>query len=189
LYSWHSFETPVNFSKRWQLVLHHRERTRHEFSYLDQARAGGVLRWSATKHLTPYVGYYFQPQQLRSDEWIQGHRIFAGVEAPFQIGPGARLTTRIAMERFIHTGRPNYSRYRSSARVVFGRRRVAPYLQNEWLAVNQGFHSVRNSGGLRLRVSAAVVVEGGYLYDIRRSLWGGDRQAIVTGVRFEPKAR
>ena len=46
---------------------------------------------------------------------------------------------------------------------------------------------MRNSGGLGVRVTPELTVEGGFLYNIRRTFWGGDRQAIVTGLRWQPK--
>lgn len=189
LYSWHSFDTPALVTKRFELVTHSRLRSRHELQYLDQVRGGAVFRWNASRRLIPYVGSYFQPQQVRTHEWTEGRRVFAGLEAPFRLGPHFALTTRLAAERFMGTGRPDYNRYRSYERLVIGHGRVAPYLQNEWLGVRQGFHSVRNSGGLRVRVTQELTVEGGYLYDIRRTVWGGDRQAIVTAVRWTPKVR
>jgi hypothetical protein len=188
LYSWHTLETPVLKGKGYELVLQSRLRSRHELTYLDQLRAGGILRWNATPRLIPYAGAYFQPQQVRSQQWVEGRRFFAGLEAPFRLGNSLALTMRIAAERHVGTGRADYNRYRTFGRLVLGRRRVAPFVQNEWLAVRQGFHSVRNSGGLRVRVTPQLTVEGGYLYDIRREFWGGDRRALVTGVRWHPKA-
>jgi hypothetical protein len=48
---------------------------------------------------------------------------------------------------------------------------------------------MRNSGGLRVVVSPKVAFEVGYLYDVRRTVWGGDRQAIVTEISFQPGGR
>ena len=87
------------------------------------------------------------------------------------------------------TGRPDHNRYRSYERLVIGRGRFSPYLQNEWLAVRQGFHSVRNSGGLRMRVTGQLTVEAGYLFDFRRAAWGDNRQAIVTAVKWQRRER
>jgi hypothetical protein len=188
LYSWHSFDSPVVDAKKVQLILHHRTRTRHELSYLDQSRVGSILRWKAKAGLIPFVGYYFQPQQLRHQEWTRGHRVFTGVEAPFRPAPSLAVTTRLAAEHFMRTGRQDYNRYRSYARLVIGRGRVSPFVQNEVLAVRQGFHSTRNSGGLRFAFRH-VTLEAGYLYDIRRMAWGGDRQAIVTSLRYERRER
>lgn len=188
-YSWHAFDTPVISSKQYELVLHHRTRSRHEFHYLDQVRGGAIFRWNATPRLIPYVGGYFQPQQFRVHEWVEGRRVFFGVESPFRLGRMLALTARIAAERHIGTGRPDYNRYRTYERLVIGRARLAPFVQNEWLAVRQGLHSVRNSGGLRCRVTPHWTVEGGYLYDIRRTAWGGHRQALVTAIRWQPNTR
>ena len=186
MYSWHGLDIPVFGNKRFQLTAHTRLRSRHELSYLDQIRVGPVLRWNASKRLIPFGGFYLQPQQVRPDTWFWGRRFFGGVEAPFRLNPKAQLTTRLVAERFINTGRPDYNRYRSSVRLVLGNGRVTPYLQSEFLAVRQGFHSMRNSGGLRYTVSPHLALEAGYLYDLRRTFWGGDRQALVTAIRWNP---
>ena len=185
LYSWHGFDTPVVTNKRYEVVLHGRVRSRHELQYLDQARVGGIFRWKLGARVIPFAGAYYQPQQVRAHQWTEGSRYFGGAEAPFKLGDSLALTTRLVAERFVGTGRPDYNRYRSFARLVIGRGRIAPYLQDEWLAVRQGFHSTRNSGGLRVRVSPKLSIEGGYLFDYRRTFWGGDRQAIVTAIRWQ----
>jgi hypothetical protein len=184
LFSWHGFDASVPVSERLELVLHHRTRTRHEYSYLDQSRVGSVVRWTAAPRIIPFGGYYFQPQQVVPHRWHLGSRLFAGVEAPFPISTSVRLTTRIAAERFIGTGRPDYNRYRSYLRASFGARTATPWVQHELIAVRQGFHSVRTSGGLRFPLSSQVSAEVGYVFDCRRSIWGGDRHAIVTGLRY-----
>ncbi len=190
LYSWHAVDSVGLQTKKFEMLIHQRARARHELHYLDQVRAGGILRWkSGFKNLIPYVGAYYQPQQIREDTWSSGRRFFAGLERPFTLHPSVSLTLRVAAERHSNTGRPDYNRYRTFERVVLGRGRVAPFLQNEWLAVRQGFHSVRNSGGLRVKVNGQITLEGGYLYDVRRAFWGGHRQAIVTAVRWTPKVQ
>ena len=93
------------------------------------------------------------------------------------------MTWRVAAERHFFSLDRDYNRYRTYTRVMW-RRQVSPFLQNEWLAVNGGFHSVRNSVGLRFPIGSQSKLEIGYLYDYRRQVWGGDRQAIVTSLRF-----
>jgi hypothetical protein len=188
LFSWHVTDSQVKLNRRFDLVLHSRIRTRHEFHHVQQLRAGSILRMQAGKNLIPYAGYYFQPAQEPSDPWVRGHRVFVGMERPFGLNR-MMMTTRVAAERHINTGRPDYFRFRTYARLQFPGRRVAPFIQNEWLAVKQGFHSVRNSGGLRMRLSPAVTLEAGYLHDIRRTAWGGDRSAIVTALKFQKPER
>lgn len=189
LYTWHSFEEPVVQTSRFELNIHHRTRTRHEMHYLDQVRGGAILRWTLFPKVTTLYGVYVQPQQIRSGEWTTGRRLFAGVEVPIAVKDGLTLSTRLVAERHIATGRPDYNRYRSHTRLVFGHARIAPYFQHELLAVHHGFHSTRNSGGLRMRINSQLTVEAGYLYDNRRREWGGNRQAIVTAVRFSRRSR
>ena len=187
LYSWHGFDTPVVANRRYDVALHARLRSRHELHYLDQLRMGGTIRWRLSARLIPFAGAYYQPQQLRAHQWTEGSRYFGGAEAPFKLTDSLALTARLVAERFVGTGRPDYNRYRSSERLLIGRGRLAPYLQNEWLAVRQGFQATRNSGGLRVRVSPQLSFEGGYLFEIRRTAWGGNRQAIVTAIRWQQR--
>jgi hypothetical protein len=147
MFTWHSIETPVLQTSRFELNVHQRVRTRHK---LEQIRREGILRWTA---------------------WN-----------------GVAVSTRLVAERHIGTGLPDYNRYRSSVRIVVGKSRIAPFFQNEMLAVRQGFPSTRNSGGMRLRINQQLTVEAGYLYDNRRVAWGGNRQALVTTVRWVPKS-
>lgn len=188
LFTWHSIDTPVLITDRFQLDVHQRLRTRHEAHYLDQVRGGSTFRWRLSPRLTTMYGFYAQPQQIRPGNWVAGRRVFAGVELPGTVRNGVAISTRLVAERHMSTGRPDYGRYRSSVRLVFGKGRVAPYVQNELLAVRNGFHSTRNSGGLRMRITQQLTVEAGYLYDNRRLAWGGNRQAIVTSVRWVPKS-
>ena len=191
LFSWHVLDTRVLSRGRFELTLHHRTRTRHELSYLDQSRVGPVARWTYSPRLTLIGGYYFQPQQIRPDVWAEGQRFFAGVESLVVSKPGTALLLRGFTERHVHTGRPAYTRYRSFLRWTIGQRRIKPFLQNELLAVGpgsqSGFQSTRNSGGLSCRLSSQVTLDVSYLYETRRTFWGGDRQAIVTSVRWTPQ--
>lgn len=187
-FTWHTFDAPIRLNPKLELVVHERVRTRRGFGTLDQIRGGPILRWRAASKATLLGGYYFQPQHTSDERWVRGHRFFAGVESTRPLGERMQAIGRLTAERFFSTGRPDYNRYRSYLRLLIGKESVRPYLQNEWLAVRQGFHSVRNSGGLRMRLSPHVIVEAGLLYDIRRTFWGGDRFAILTGIRYQHRA-
>lgn len=189
VFSWHTMDTALIQKGRFELTAHHRTRSRHELSYLDQSRWGTIGRWTANQKLVVVAGYYFQPQQVRPDVWKRGHRLFAGVEAPLYVKPGNVVSGRFLMERHMNTGRPGYFRYRTSLRWVHGRGRVRPFLQNELLAVWPGFHSTRNSAGLQMRLNEHLTMDVSYLYDTRRTFWGGDRQSIVTSMKWTPRWR
>ena len=152
---------------------------------MDQMRAGPIFRFKVTPKWTWYTGYYFQPGQPADDLWIKGHRVFSGIETARSFSPAVSWTGRVAFERHIGTGRPDYNRYRSYFRTVFGHGSVTPYLQSEVIAVRHGFHSSRNGGGLRFRLSNRMGAEVGFLYDFRQTEWGGDRAALVTGLRYQ----
>ena len=187
LYSWHVFDARLFSTNRFELAAHHRTRSRHDFSYFDQARFGVTFRFAVNPRLTVLGGYYFQPQQVRPHVWTKGQRPFLGLETPLVKTKSSTVALRLVTERHIHTGRSNYTRNRTSVRWTMGTGRVRPFLQNELLAVWPHFHSTRNSGGLSLRLNSELSMDVSYLYDSRRTFWGGDRQSIVTSLRWNPK--
>lgn len=182
LYSWHSFDAVVAGNQRLEVILHSRLRTRDAFSDLQQVRFGPIARIRIRERLIWYSGYYFQPGDNGDKVWASGHRLFSGIEVPLERGR-LGLTLRAAAERNFQSLDQDYNRYRTYSRLTW-RRRLTPFLQNEWLAVNSGFHSLRNGAGVQFSIGSQTTVEVGYLYDSRRQVWGGDRQAIVTSVRF-----
>jgi hypothetical protein len=186
LFSWHTFDVRAMAVGKLEITVHSRLRTRHEASHLDQVRGGPLVRWAATKRLTLLGGFYHQPTQVSKDHWFKGQRLIAGVESPLYHRPGHAVAGRFLAEHFAGTGRPDYTRYRASLRWTVGRGRVRPFVQNETFAAWPGFHSSRQSGGASIRLSEEMSMDVSYLYDIRRAFWGGDRQAIVTSVRWTP---
>lgn len=186
-YSWHTFDTRLFGSDRVEVVAHHRTRSRHQLSFLDQSRLGATFRVSVNSRLAIWGGYYFQPQQVHAQTWARGQRPFIGLETPLARTKTSTLSLRLATERHFHTGRPDYTRHRTSLRWTMGTGRVRPFVQNELLAVWPNFHSTRNSGGLSVRLSPELSMDVSYIYDSRRAFWGGDRQALVTSMRWNPK--
>jgi len=182
-YSWHAVDAVFTVRPRLELALHGRIRSREEFNTLEQARAGPIVRWSPGADKALYGGYYFQPGHTPAAPWVGAHRLFAGSESRLVSRGSGQLTGRLVFERHFTSVRPSYNRYRAGLRWHWNRR-LAPFFTHEWLAVRQGFHSLRNSGGLRWEIDKGLTLELGYLYDTRRTSWGGDRQALVTSLRF-----
>jgi hypothetical protein len=183
LYSWHSLDSTLVSRRGLEVILHARLRSRDEMRALQQARAGSIVRWTVAPRATLFGGYYYQPVHEAGTPWGRGHRGFAGVESPLARWGSGTLTGRLAFERHLTRELGAYNRYRSYLRWQW-ERSVSPYFQSEWLAVREGFHSTRTSGGLRWQATPTMTIEVGYLYDVRRTAWGGDRQAVVTSVRF-----
>jgi hypothetical protein len=184
-FTWHSVDQPFKLNDRVQLVVQYRTRTRSALEHLDQVRAGPIIRFALTPKVTLFSGYYYQPGQPSDGVWFQGQRVFGGVETRGRFTGSLQWTGRLAAERHIGTGRPDYNRYRSYLRVLAGRGAVVPYVQNEVLAVRDGFHSTRNGGGLRFRMSPHIGAEVGFLYDFRQQEWGGDRVALTTAFSYQ----
>lgn len=183
LYSWHAFDAVVVSGGKLQVTLHSRIRTRDHFTQIQQVRGGPVVRLGLKPGFALLGGYYYQPGQNAVREWGHGHRVFGGFEVATKLR-AVVISTRVIAERHQFSHSPGYGRYRTPTRFLWERRGVAPFYQVELLAVKQGFHSFRNMGGVRWQVSPRVTAELSYCYDIRRTVWGGDRQAIVTSLRF-----
>lgn len=189
LFSWHSFEVRVASRGRLEVTLHTRARTRHELRSYDLSQVGPLVRWAATDRVALVGSFYFRPQRTHPGVWIWGRRSFFGVEAPILKKPGNTVTSRVLVDRLIGTGRPDHNRYRALVRWTIGRGLVRPFVQHETLAARTGFHSTRQSGGLTVQISEQLSMDASYVYDTRRTFWGGDRQAIVTSVRWKPRTR
>jgi hypothetical protein len=161
--------------------------------FLEQSRYGGIARFYGSSRSPRFfwlAGYYYQPNHSLDGGWFKGHRAWGGFESQPVVKPGYAILFRAVSERHINTGRPSYFRHRTALRWTggAGSRKVRPFVQNEVLAVWPGFHSTRNSGGLAVRLSPEWLLEAAYLYDTRRTFWGGDRQAVVTSFRWTPKS-
>ena len=185
LAGWHGIDLPVRLPRKLELTLHHRTRIRHQLRHLDDSRAGALLHWSATPRLIPFAGYYYQPQQDVPGLWVQSHRVLVGLESPLRVHADSSLTTRLTIERLFYPAPASFNRYRSYARLTIGGRRIAPFFQHELLMANSGYYSTRGAGGLRIRLSESVSLDTGYLFESRRAVFGGDRQAIVTSIRIQ----
>jgi len=178
--SWNAFDYVVDFGGRFELTNHVRTRTEEGFD-----RMGPMLKWTAYPRFAPLAGFYLQPQQTAPGDWHIGGRPFFGFETRSTVDRTLNLSSRFLLERWYGTSRPAYNRYRGLLRADFVRRRWTPFVHSEVFAVADGFHSSRNTGGIRVHLSPQVTLEAGYVYDFRSAAWGGNRQAIVTALRFQ----
>lgn len=188
LFSWHSFDVAERVTKKVDLQVTSRVRTRDEFQLLNQFLGGPMLTYRVNSRWLYFGGYWTQPGHEDKKPWIMGHRTFAGVDRRWGVR-NFTLVGRLTYERHYGAGRPNHNRYRTYARLLFPRRAVTPFLQYEWMAIREGFFSSRQTGGLRFHINRNVFVDASYLYDIRRANWGGNRNAIITSVSFRRSER
>lgn len=187
LFSWNAFEVSTRLSEGWELTLHSRIRTRHEFHQIAQVRGGPQLgyrlqRWSFRG------AYYFEPDHSGDHDpstgyWESGHRVFGSVDATLRPARTVSVIPRFMVERFLTSDRGNYNRYRSGARINIGGR-TGPYLQHEWMFVASGLQILRNGAGMRFSPGRHWSLEGGWLFDQRGPSWGGNRQAIVSSLHY-----
>ncbi len=189
LFSWHSFDIAERLTKKVDIQITSRIRTRDEFHLLNQFLGGPMLTYRVNSRLLYFAGYWSQPGHERNAEWLMGHRTFAGVDRRWALRDHT-LVGRLTYERHYGAGRANHNRYRTYARLLFPRRGVVtPFVQYEWMAIRQGFFSSRQTGGVRFHVHPNIMIDASYLYDIRRASWGGNRNAIITSVSFRRSER
>jgi hypothetical protein len=188
LYSWHGAEVSIPINSSWDFTLHTRIRTRHEFRHVAQVRAGPQVSYRYQRY-TFRGAYYFEPDNPSARDtanfaaWESGHRIFASAEASVQPSRSFAVIPRFMWERFIVKDRGQYNRFRMGGRVNVGRG-TGPYLHHEWMLVASGLQLLRNGCGMRFALGNRWTVEGGWLLDSRPERWGGNRQAIVSAVRY-----
>ncbi|MBL8178886.1 MAG: DUF2490 domain-containing protein [Bryobacterales bacterium] len=184
LFSWHWFEANEHLTKKYDLRMTFRLRTRHEFQFVDQILGGPTLQYRAQNRVLYFAGYWTQPGHEDKAPWVMGHRTFAGAERRWDLHR-TTLVGRFTWERHFGGGRDDHNRFRFFNRVLFGRKAVAPFLQYEWIGMRVGFFSSRQTGGVRFRLHPQVTVDASYLYDVRRASWGGPRSALITTVSFQ----
>ncbi|MFN7938680.1 MAG: DUF2490 domain-containing protein [Bryobacteraceae bacterium] len=183
LFSWHSFDIAERLTKKIDIQVTTRLRTRDEFQLLNQVLGGPMLTYRVNSRLLYFGGYWAQPGHEYNKPWLMGHRIFGGVDRRWAL-KNYTMIGRLTYERHYGAGRPDHNRYRTYTRFMFPRRVVVPFLQYEYMAIRQGFFSSRQTGGVRFHVNPHVMLDVSYQYDVRRASWGGNRNAIITAVSF-----
>lgn len=182
LQGWQLAEGQVFPHPRLEILLHSRFQTTQRWHHFQQLRVGPMFRFRLAPKLTPFFGFYVPVHETRP-RIHAGPRILAGVESSLPLDRGLSLTTRAGMDRIFSDARPAFNRYRGMARLMRPGR-IAPYVQNEWFFVRQGFHSTRTGGGVRFLAGSHATLDLGYMYDVRSSNWSGSRQWVLTSIRF-----
>lgn len=179
----HAFEAGFTPHPRFHLTLHSRLRTQQQDLGFYQVRAGPVAEFVVTPRFSLVGGYYFARQEGSPGRWREVHRPFAGVEATLLQRYGT-WDVRSLMERFASTG-PDFTRWRN--RVLWlADRKHDPYAATEVFVDAQGFRSLRLSGGVRWRLTPAIVMDTGYFYEFRRAALDRDRQMFLTTLQIRP---
>jgi len=182
-YSWHTHEIASNLTERSSIVFHTRLRSRQSFQHLAQFRAGVLLGYNF-RGFNLTGGYYVEPNHPLDSEWQSGHRLTTSVSRSFPLRPRFTATPRLNMDRFFTVVRGDFNRFRSGVRWDYGRL-SGPYMINEVMFSATGFQSTRHTAGWRVRPLPQVQFEAGYVYDVRTAYWGGNRQAIITVMRYQ----
>ena len=77
----HALDITLPVKPKFELILHSRIRTQPEGLGFYQFRAGPILSWDIRERVTLLSGYYYARQEGKVDnDFIGGHRLFAGGE-------------------------------------------------------------------------------------------------------------
>lgn len=185
----HGFDTTLPLSRKFELLVHVRLRTRPETLGLYQARGGPILSYDLSNRVTLLGGYYFAGEQRGVDpDFIAGHRIFGGMENGLRSGRGYGLESRVLYERFLPQEAPDFNRYRLRLRLS-AKSRVAPYTSQEIFLDNVGYRSTRLAGGVRWKALSFMTLDLGYFYETRASRLGPGRHMFLTSLHFQRAAK
>lgn len=177
----HSFEFVAVQDRKFDFTVHTQFRTRSRFGQISQVRFGPLLRLGIAPHIRLAGGYYYRDLHDAGRAWKDTHRVFFGVENPFQIGR-LGLDSRASLERYFGAETPPYNRFRHRLRATW-EKAVAPYAFVEYYLLASGYQGARYAAGVERALGGEVRLELAYYFDnYRRET---DRHSLVTALRFE----
>lgn len=179
----HGLDGSFGLTKRLDLVLHTRIRTQPGRLGFYQIRGGPILEYAVRKGWKLIAGYYYAQQENSAEDFIGGHRWFAGSEATVWNRNSARLDLRALAERFELAQGSDFNRYRVRVRIS-GRRAVAPHAGVENFLDARGWRSTRYSAGIRTGNGSRLSFDFGYFVEPRRADLGATRHMWMTGVNW-----
>lgn len=185
----HAFDTTLPLKPGFELLLHSRVRTQPGNLGFYQIRAGPIISWDVRARLTILSGYYYARQERKVDnDFIGGHRLFAGGEIVVIDTRRLSFDQRFLAERFLSDATDDFNRYRLRRRLS-AKGSVAPYTSHELFLDARGWRSNRHSAGIRWTLLPAVQIDLGYLYEQRRPNVGPDRHIWLTSIHWTRSSR
>jgi hypothetical protein len=183
-WSWNTAEFRVLRTSRWQASGLFQLRTGNGLGVLRQKRAGANTRLRIGERIDLLANYNCQRDKGDLTGWWTTHRLQGGVEASVLRKGRVAVNARGLLDRIMPQSAPDFNRYRARLRLSTTSR-VGPYAGFECLFLRTGLTSVRYAAGLRWRATRDCALEGGYLYDARRTAVGPSRHVIETRLTFD----
>jgi hypothetical protein len=185
----HAFDITLPVKPNVELILHSRLRTQPGGLGLYQVRAGPIVSWKIGTRAALLGGYYYtQHEQEIDNDFIGGHRPFAGAEVSLVERRRFSLDQRLLAERFLSDATDDFHRYRFRTRLS-AEGPVAPYASYELFLDASGWRSARYSTGIRWTVIRAVQIDFGYFFEQRRPNVGPDRHMWLTSLHLTRASR
>lgn len=185
----HALDITLPVKPKFELILHSRIRTQPEGLGFYQFRAGPILSWDIRERVTLLSGYYYARQERKVDnDFIGGHRLFAGGEIVVVETRRFSLDQRFLTERFLPDAADDFNRYRLRSRLS-AEGSMAPYTSHEFFLDARGWRSNRHSAGIRWSLLPALQIDLGYLYEHRRADVGPSRHMLLTSIHLKKSSR
>lgn len=184
----HAMDGTFGLRPKLDLVIHARIRTQPGRLGFYQIRGGPILEYRVQPGWKLIAGYYYTQQENSTEDFIGGHRGFAGAEAALWSPGAARVDMRGLAERFELAEGSDFSRYRLRVRIS-GKQSVAPHAGVENFLDAKGWRSTRYSAGIRAGNGSRLSFDIGYFLEPRRADVGPTRHMWMTGVHWNFGAR
>lgn len=184
----HAFDVTVPLRPNLEVLLHSRIRTQPGVLGFYQVRAGPIVSWRIRPRLALIGGYYYARQEQADNDFVGGHRPFAGGEVGLVEARRFSLDQRFLAERFLPGGGAHFNRYRLRTRIG-AKGPIAPYASHEAFADARGWRSTRYSAGIRWKMLPAVQFDFGYFYEQRRASLAADRHMWITSIHLTRSSR
>lgn len=179
----HALDGSFGLTPKLDLVIHTRIRTQPGHLGFYQIRGGPILEYTVRSGWKLIAGYYYAQQENSAEDFIGGHRGFAGSEGTVLNEKRVRLDLRALAERFELAQGSDFTRYRVRLRIS-GRRAVAPHAGVENFLDARGWRSTRYSAGVRTGNGSRLSFDLGYFVEPRRAGLGATRHMWMTGVHW-----
>jgi len=173
----------IGLTPKLDLVIHTRIRTQPGRLGFYQIRGGPILEYTVRRGWKLIAGYYYTQQENSAEDFIGGHRGFAGSEGTVWNAKTARLDLRALAERFELAQGSDFTRYRVRLRIS-GRRAIAPHAAVENFLDAHGWRSTRYSAGIRAGNGSRLSLDFGYFVEPRRANVGALRHMWMTGLHW-----
>ncbi len=164
------------------LQIHTRVRTHHDSRNFYQFRTGPILIHQFTPRVGGLAGYYYINQDNSSTPAnTRIHRLWAGPQFRLLDARRWAVDTRHLAERFVVSGKDDYTRVRNRAMLIYKNGALQPFASFEALVQNGDWYE-RHAVGVQFRTKSQVTY--GISYEYRASPTGPGIHLIATTIQF-----